>query len=109
MKTWPALILMGLVMACTPVDEPVTEIGGVGGGTALPVGRDGLVEREPDTCQASQYQTAVGQNQSIVPTLGLTRPVRVVAPDDIVTQEYTPARINFEVNRSGQIRRVSCG
>ncbi|MEL6519496.1 MAG: I78 family peptidase inhibitor [Pseudomonadota bacterium] len=89
--------------------DPVTDFGGTGGGTVLPVNPGGLIEREPDTCGASGYQDLVGQNQSVVATLGLTRPSRIFGQNDIVTQEYDPARINFEVSPSGQIRRISCG
>lgn len=69
----------------------------------------GFTEREPDTCGAEEFQTALGQPRSIIPGLGVTRTIRIVAPGDIVTQEYNPLRMNFYVNASGIITRVTCG
>ncbi|MBT0957389.1 hypothetical protein IV417_08325 [Alphaproteobacteria bacterium KMM 3653] len=70
---------------------------------------DGLEEREPDTCDSEALGITLGQNKSVVPDLGLTRPYRVLGREDIATQEYNPARVNFYTNDDGIILRVSCG
>ena len=78
-------------------------------GVTTMVTKSGLLNREPDTCGALTLQTAVGQSEFSIPTLGITSPVRIVRPDDIVTQEYNPQRINFAVDPSGTIQSVRCG
>jgi hypothetical protein len=35
--------------------------------------------------------------------------MRVIYPDTAVTMDYSADRLNFEVDRSGRIIRVSCG
>lgn len=72
-------------------------------------GSNGLLEREPDTCRLSDYRYLQGQNSAAVQGAGITRPYRVIGPEDIVTQEYNPMRVNFYTDNSGRIGRVSCG
>lgn len=71
--------------------------------------QDGLIEREPDLCQAANYQSYVGQSGTIVPTLGITREYRVVPFGGIVTQEYNAGRLNFWLSQLGTIQKVGCG
>ncbi|MBY6050023.1 hypothetical protein KUV47_19065 [Vannielia litorea] len=106
MKSLKALILLTALAACQP---PVED---------LPPSDDplqdnadsGLVEREPDICGASTYRTAaIGQPSSVIPTLGVTRQIRVIPHGGIVTQEYNPYRMNFYLDPAGLITRVTCG
>lgn len=69
----------------------------------------GLVERLPNTCKLQNYQGYVGQQAAVLPAAALDRPWRVVEPDGIVSQEYDPARLNFQTDRVGTIERVTCG
>lgn len=77
----------------------------------LPTTADGtLLLREPDTCGLDKITVPVeGQSPDIVPTLGLERDIRIIAPGDIVTQEYDPHRVNFYLDAAGLIYRISCG
>lgn len=72
-------------------------------------GTGGLTERLPDTCRLGDVQQYMGQSGSAVSAGGLSMPFRVVGPSDIVTQEYNPTRINFFVDGSGVVTRISCG
>jgi hypothetical protein len=100
-----------LAVACVPVDDTATTIGtGPQPGDLIggPSG-GGLVEREPDLCQAAQYQSYVGQPGTIVPSLGITRVYRVIEFGGIFSQEYNPGRINFWLSPTGEIARIGCG
>ncbi len=106
----PLTALVLALAACAP-PAPQTPAAGapqpgdlVGGGS---VGT--LVEREPDLCRAADYQRYVGQPGSVVAGLGIARVYRVVEFGGIVTQEYDPARLNFNLDPSGVIVRVACG
>ena len=104
MKSAKALLLLTVLAACQPATTPIED---------APVGEtpdSGLVEREPDICGASQYrEAAIGQPRSVIPTLGVTREIRVVPHGGIVTQEYNPYRMNFYLDPAGNIIRISCG
>ncbi|MBZ4023180.1 hypothetical protein CKO11_12005 [Rhodobacter sp. TJ_12] len=75
-----------------------------------PVSQDGALEaREPDTCHAIDYASALGQPAAIIPTLGITQPINVVEWRGIEPQEYNAQRIVFRLDASGNIFNIDCG
>ncbi|MDF1872366.1 I78 family peptidase inhibitor [Vannielia sp.] len=102
MKSALPLILLLAVAGCQPAYEE-------GGPTDAGADPSGLLEREPDTCGASNQQVAVGQPASVISTLGIRGTTRTVQPGAIITQEYNPSRMNFYLDGNGVITRVSCG
>ncbi|WP_076364160.1 I78 family peptidase inhibitor [Phaeovulum vinaykumarii] len=68
-----------------------------------------LEERTPDTCHAADHQAVMGQPAAVIPTLGLTRPVRVVEWGGIEDQIYNPQRIVFRLDPAGNIAKIDCG
>ncbi len=68
-----------------------------------------LQQREPDTCHAVDYVSALGQPSSVIPSLGITRPINVVEWRGIEPQEYNPQRIVFRLDASGNIFNIDCG
>ncbi|OCX66763.1 hypothetical protein BFP70_00985 [Thioclava sp. SK-1] len=70
----------------------------------------GLVEREPDLCHAKEYVTALGQPETVIPSLGLgDRPYRVVEWRGVEDQIYTPHRVVFRLDQYGNIYNIDCG
>lgn len=90
----------------TATDAPPTE---AASDTVTEVTEGGLVERLPNTCKLETYQQYVGQLGSMAQAEVLDRPTRVIAPGDIVTQEYNPQRVNFYTNEGGVVQRITCG
>lgn len=107
---WITLGILAFVAGCqTGIDEGV-EVDLSGEDPIEQVNTEGgFNEREPDTCGAEDFQTALGQSREIIPGLGVSREIRIISPGDIVTQEYNPLRMNFYVNGNGIITRVTCG
>jgi hypothetical protein len=104
--------------ATLPAAEPVTAApldgagdgdGAAADGTVIADGPGGLVERLPDTCQLDNYRQFVGQDALISASQVIDRPVRVIAPDAIVSQVYNPQRVNFYTDGAGRVVRISCG
>jgi hypothetical protein len=102
--TLPACLLLS---ACiVPVPIPVPE------------GTPGAIEvvlDEGDSCGARDLRQLIGQpgagvaGARIVGADGLPVPVRVIGPDDAVTQDFNPARVNLRTDASGTITAVDCG
>ncbi len=110
LTTFRALALVAGLAACVPSEPQDPPPGAPQPGDLIGGGADDtLLEREPDLCQAAQYQSYVGQPGSVVQTLGITREFRVIEFGGIFTQEYNPGRINFWLNPSGMIDRIGCG
>jgi hypothetical protein len=93
-----ALGLALAASACVPVDvEPFP--GSPGGG-----GTGGV-----NQCGALDLQYLVGAPARDLDAIRFNKPVRVIYPGTAVTMDYSADRLNFEVDRSGRISRVSCG
>ena len=69
----------------------------------------GFQSREPDVCGAQKHRSAIGQPASAIPSLGLSRPYRVVEYRGIESQEYDPQRIVFRLDQMGNISNIDCG
>ncbi len=98
-----------LLAACVPAEDGPDASAPQPGDLIAGGSGEGLIEREPDLCNAANYQQFVGLPGTIVPSLGITRVYRVVEFGGIVTQEYNPARINFWLDPAGTITRIGCG
>lgn len=103
-----AALALGACTAGTD-DTPAEEQPPVPHMTA-PVFQTGVLEnRSPDTCHAIDYVSALGQPGSIIPTLGITRPVNVIEWRGIEPQEYNSQRIVFRLDQKGNIFNIDCG
>jgi hypothetical protein len=78
-------------------------------GVVTAQGPGGLVERLPNTCQLESYQQYAGQDAVTSASRVVDRPVRIIAPDSIVSQVYDPQRVNFYTDTAGRVARISCG
>jgi hypothetical protein len=62
-----------------------------------------------DSCLSAPYRQYLGQSEGVLAGLVFAQPVRIIGPDQAVTQDYNPTRINFDVDRAGDITRIWCG
>jgi hypothetical protein len=110
-----AIAAMAVLGACAtaPEGDPIREIGadaGLGAGPGPGGGAEsGPVERTPDTCGLAAYEVWLGQPGAGIDPAAFDVPVRVIGPNDIVTQDYDPQRVNFHTDGQGRVVRVSCG
>lgn len=95
MKQVLPIAALVLATACTPSAPAVVT-------DPVPTGLD-------DTCDAARYGFVVGQDATALERILILGQVRVIRPGSVVTQDYRPERINFEVGDTGAIRRITCG
>lgn len=62
----------------------------------------------PDDCRASAYQGLVGQPVSVLAAMTFPIGTRQIGPDDAVTADFRPDRLNIEYGRSGRIEKIAC-
>lgn len=62
----------------------------------------------PDTCGASGYQGLVGQPVTVLGAMTFPIGTRQIGPDDAVTSDFRPERLNIEYGRTGRIEKVGC-
>ncbi|EYD73044.1 I78 family peptidase inhibitor [Limimaricola hongkongensis] len=64
---------------------------------------------DPGACGAAERQRLVGAPATALERELILGQVRVIRPGDAVTMDFSPTRINFEIDAMEQIARVYCG
>jgi hypothetical protein len=99
----PIFILFLGLSACAPEPKPVPLFD-----PAVDV-TPGLNDKEPDICHARNFSYYIGKPVAELRTAVSGRPLMVLAPGALGSQEYDAARINAYVDGSGLVYRLSCG
>lgn len=95
-----------LLMACGPA---VVEAPEPGASTPFADLTPGWNEVEPNTCHLDEFARYQGQPGEVVEAAGITNAYRIIPKGGIITQEYAAARVNFWLNRRGDVERIGCG
>ncbi|SMO74114.1 I78 family peptidase inhibitor [Paracoccus laeviglucosivorans] len=61
-----------------------------------------------DACGASRFQGLVGQSKDAVAKANLPEDARIIGPNDAVTMDFRPARLNVEIGTDDRVARVGC-
>lgn len=61
------------------------------------------------TCKSTSYTHLIGHNESVLDTLGLPERTRVLRPGMAMTMDYFEGRLNFYLDQTGKIIKLSCG
>lgn len=62
-----------------------------------------------DACGAPALQYLVGQPAGVLDSMRFAGPTRVIRPGMAVTMDYSPNRLNIEIDAAEVIARVVCG
>lgn len=63
----------------------------------------------PESCGAGALQGLVGQSATVLQTMKFAGPMRILRPGMAVTMDYSPDRLNIEIDDAERIIRVQCG
>jgi len=63
----------------------------------------------PDTCGAARFAGLIGAPLSAFDPRQAVGAVRIIAPGMMVTQDYSPSRINIHHDHRAIITRIACG
>lgn len=61
-----------------------------------------------DTCGAAAFQNLVGTAASAIDHATLPPGTRVITPDMMVTQDFSPQRLNIMVGTDGKVGSLAC-
>lgn len=64
---------------------------------------------DADACGASRLQGLVGQDVVALQAFPMPPNLRIIRHDMMVTQDYSPSRLNVYLDSRAQISQVSCG
>jgi len=63
----------------------------------------------PATCEAGPYQQWVGKDSASVAGMQTPYTLRIIRPNQPVTMDFNPSRLNVETDSKGLITAVRCG
>ena len=90
------LLPLALIAGCGAAPAPLAPV------DPVPVGA-------ADTCGAAPYGYLIGQDATALERVLILRQVRVIRPNEPVTLEFVPVRINFNIGADETIRTITCG
>ncbi len=61
------------------------------------------------SCGAGEIAHLQGQPLSALNTMRFSQPIRIIRPGQMVTQDYSAQRLNFDITEQGVIGRLWCG
>lgn len=61
-----------------------------------------------DDCGAAGYQGLIGQPRASLTSMNFPLNTRVIGPEDMVTADFRPDRLNIEYGANDRITKVSC-
>lgn len=62
-----------------------------------------------DSCGAGALQGLVGQPATVLDSMKFASPTRILRPGMAATMDYSPDRLNIEIDAAERIIRVQCG
>ena len=98
------LVLIMLVAGCSEggaVDRVRSSFDGAPPPEPLP--------RPSDSCHSEVFRGYEGRSGAALEGIVFAQPVRIIGPGDPVTEDYSPVRINFDLDQTGTIIRIWCG
>jgi hypothetical protein len=78
-----------------------------GCGAATETTQRGAPAAAPDTCNAAAHQDLIGRDAAA--SLALPEPKRLYGPNDAVTTDFNPARLNVQLDGIDNIVAITCG
>jgi len=114
MKNTPLMLLAGLaLMACTPSEPAATTASTET--PAAPAAADPAppaptpTDPAADTCNMAQYAALVGMPATDPGVPPASSSVRHITPNTQVTMDFSPTRLNIDINADGVITGLRCG
>ncbi|MDP3495247.1 MAG: I78 family peptidase inhibitor [Hyphomonadaceae bacterium] len=115
-NTFVALVAGIALMACSPSTEP-TPVAPVEPAIAAPSMPDQTPPTTPpatdpalaDTCNMAQYASLIGKPATDAGVPPASASVRIIKPGDQVTMDFSPTRLNVDLDTAGVIIALRCG
>ena len=61
------------------------------------------------SCDAGAHADLLGKTGAEIETMKFDVPVRVIPENGVVTMDFIPDRVNFELDADGTVSEISCG
>lgn len=66
-------------------------------------------ETQADACGSSEMSHLTGISRAQLEAIAFSQPHRILGPDDVMTMDFNPERVNFTLDDDGNVDRIWCG
>jgi hypothetical protein len=102
------LFALVLLAACAPTHRHDNPANPEPPADAPSVVEPGGLQAE-DSCGMAAHSTLLGVHESAINRASLPRGARVICATCLVTQDYSPARLNLHLSAEGRVASLRCG
>lgn len=111
MRTALMLAVFAFLAACAPTAPTYRDLDRLGAeyqreASRPPQSADEATQR--DTCGAHRFQALVGMSADSIDQASLPPRTRIITPDMMVTQDFSPQRLNILVGADGKVGSLRC-
>jgi len=102
-----AALALGVAGACAEPPQTYRDLEQLGQDYQRPP-RDADEATRADTCGASRFRNLIGEEIAGIDPETLPARSRVITPDMMITQDFSPTRLNIIVGADGRIGSLRC-
>jgi len=106
-KVLLATALLSLVAACGSAPQTYRDLDRLGQDYQRPPQNADEATRA-DTCGAARFRNLIGEESATIDPASLPRQTRIITPDMMVTQDFSPTRLNIIVGTDGRVGSLRC-
>jgi hypothetical protein len=102
-----ASLALGSVAACGSPPQTYRDLDRMGQDYQRPPQNADEATRA-DTCGAARFRNLIGEEAATIDPASLPERARVITPDMMVTQDFSPTRLNIIVGTDGRVGSLGC-
>lgn len=104
--------LMGLSLAalaaCATPDQTTRDLDAISSREQAALGQNVGQANPQDTCGMAAFQGLVGRPATEIDRSKLPEGTRVIMPGQMITQDFSPSRLNIRVGPDGNVTTLAC-
>lgn len=100
-------LLLALAAACAEPPQTYRDLDRLGQNYQRPP-RNADEATQSDTCGAARFRNLIGEEIAGIDPGTLPERSRIITPDMMVTQDFSPTRLNIMVGADGRIGSLRC-
>lgn len=102
-----AAVSLGLAAACSSTPPTYRELDRLGQDYQRPPQTADEATRA-DTCGAARFRNLIGEEAATIEPASLPERTRIITPDMMVTQDFSPTRLNIILGTDGRVGSLRC-
>ncbi|HVZ99764.1 MAG TPA: I78 family peptidase inhibitor [Caulobacterales bacterium] len=108
MIRWSLASALLMVSACTSAPQTYRDLDQISRQEQAALGRNSGQANPQDTCGMAAFQGLVGKPADEIDQSSLPPRTRIIRPGMMITQDFSPQRLNIRVAPDGKVSELGC-